>query len=486
MRRIWQRFYDRLIGPIIHRLNESKRTRITVLIFLVAIIALSGMRVPTYEQKGFLQMALSRSDFEDYLRAAKKLAHSEDPYRLNQLDELKSGEWDIKDLFDPGRLKGVMDHLSGVGTYLYPPLLAFLLIPFVELSYFSAALIFQTLSAITFVFFYIYIYSLYKTRKPEKATTLAAILATVILGSFLTGNATNGNIGFFLLLMMTMGLVLSWSGEVLKDLLGGFLIGLASVLKITPGFLGLVLLGGRRYTAIGGAILGGVFGLLLPAVGFGWGGNLDHLGNWKELILDNYSKKVIVRPWANNQTVSGLAGKFFLYGSDNKQSKFDLPLYAGDGPKDRSHQSIVTNGVRVVNYSLMLLLTVIAFFLAYKKRLPGQGKNPLDDPGFSRLVFATIAISLVVSGVSWYHAYGVLLIPIFFRLRAHFDSSAPLLRFEKNWYIVISFFGIFQSALSSYMRDMLAMYSLFVFVVIGSAVHHLISLTREERSQDGI
>jgi hypothetical protein len=419
--------------------------------------------------------------FEDYLRAAKKLSQSQDPYRLDQLDELKSKEWDIKDLFNPERLKGVMDRLSGVGTYLYPPLLAFLLIPLTKLSYFSAAMIFQIFSGAAFILFYIYVFSLYKKRELQKAATFAAILATAMLGGFLSGNATNGNIGFFLLLMMTLGLILSWSGVIWKDLLGGFLIGLATVLKITPVFLGLVLMGGKRYTAIGGAIIGGLFGLILPAAGFGWGGNLNYLENWKELILDNYSKNVIVRPWANNQTVSGMAGKYFLPGSDNKQVKYNLPLYAGEGPKDKVHRAVVINGVRVANYSLMILLAGVSIFLAFRKRLPVGGLNPFDDPGFARFVFAAIAISLVVSGVSWYHAYGVLLIPIFFRLRSHFASSAPLSRFERNWYIAISFFGLFQSLLSVYMRDMLAMYSIFVVVVIGSALHNLISLVREER-----
>ncbi len=484
---LWQNVKNRFIGPIIVKINTDRNWRIGLLAIVLGVIVISGIRVAFYEQKSFSLMQLSRSDFEDYLRAAQKFADGEDPYLTDQIDELKSGDWKAGDLFNPDRLSLAMKKLSGVGTYLYPPLMAFLLLPLSSLSYMAASLVYQTLSSLALLGFVYFVNRRSRNAGAnERVVSLSLIFSLLVIVSFLTGNATNGNVGFFLILLSAAGLLYSFDGKTILNLVGGFLLGIAAILKITPGFLGLVLLGGRRYTAIVGMGFGALFGLILPAAGFGWSGNLDHLENWKDLIIDNYSKNAIVRPWANNQTVSGLAGKYFLYGSDSKQDRYSMPFYGGEGFGDTEHISLVANGVRAVNYTLILSGLIASLIFAYRTRKKNfEGKDALSNPGIIRLTFLAMLISLLASGVSWYHAYSVILIPLFYRLRTHLSGDFPASSLEKKFFYMLGFFGFLLSSFSSHVRDMVAMYS--VFVYLGLAITgYLLWITMNKDGDHGI
>lgn len=484
------------IGPILFRLQERSFVRRGLLSLLLLSIVVVAFRVPYQESKSQFFMTRSRSDFDDYFGAARLLYKGEDPYRLENLERIRAKKWKPEDLFNPLKLQELAGDLSGFGSYLYPPFTAFLLMPLSSLNYTNAALVYQFFSVLAFLGSLLYMYlaisrNSHPSDKKDRVFRELSLLGSIlVILSFLHGNASNGNIAFFLILLMGTGLVLSYHAKIFVEFLGGVLLGVATAMKITPGFLGLLLLGGRRYTAILGMGAGLLFALILPATAFGWDGNLELTIHWKNLILDNYSKHVIVRPWANNQSVPGMFGKYFLPGSDVKQSIYGLPFFDVGFPVPKPYLKVVVGWVRTINYSLVLIGIASSLFLAFLNRLNFKGKNPLEQAVFVRYSMFVMLISLLAAGVSWSHAYSILFIPIYYRFYLHLKKDEKMKRGEVLFYGSLAFFGIILSFFGGWIRDAFAMYSVFVWVALMGALYHLFlvfadSLTKKNREGNG-
>jgi len=129
------------------------------------------------------------------------------------------------------------------------------------------------------------------------------------------------------------------------------------------------------------------------------------------------------------------------------------------------------NLVKSLNLVFYLLALGASVWVALRRAPAGEGRNdsrsPLADPTLARLSFLVLMVSLVASGVSWYHAYSVLLIPLFFRFYQIFTLGLPAPPLEAWALKGLAFFGFLQLVLPVDSRKALAMYSVFTFLILG-------------------
>ena len=444
----------------------ATRILFAVFVLLLTTLYVSGMKIITMEPAGMLGTG-SRSDFDDYYQASIRLRTGGDLYNLQRLEAGREAA--AAGSLDPSLVQGV-------GSYLYPPLTAWLLTPLSYLEYEPAAFAYQTLSLLALCGFFYFIY--WRLRAREVGTRIGpvafvALCASLLLFQFLLGNADNGNIGFFLILLGGAGVVLAFASRDLAQFVGGFCLGIATCIKITPVFLVLPLVAGGRVVAVLGMGAGGVAGLVLPALTLGFVENLALLQDWYGFLIGNFQKYSIVRPWANNQTISAAVGKFLLVGADLRQGDYGLPLFFRALP-DAETRALIIGGVRGANMALYLLglLTALRLFLMGSRR-PG---SPFVDERTVRMLMLASLISLVASGVSWFHAYCVLLVPVLLRLYLHWYGRRPLERGEVLALAGIGIFGVGTTSLGPFLREALAMYSVFVLIALAVTVYMAVLL----------
>lgn len=398
----------------------------------------------------------SRSDFEDYFEASRRLNADEDLYKTGSMDSIIEQGVDLPTMKPEELLKLLMES-KGVGAYLYPPFFAFLLTPLHTLDYKTAAIIFQTVSLALLIAL---LYLLHKRTEGSTYEYTVAI-ATLFYFPFLDDNAANGNVGFLLLLLCGAGLLWSFR-EGMLSFAGGFLIGLATVIKIIPAFLSGVLFAGRRFLAIAGFVAGVLFAVLAPALTGGWQKNLDRHQQWYRFLIDTYQKSLVVRPYANNQTVSASLSKLMIAGSDRKQEAFALPLIE----LTVEQLPYFAMSVRLTNLTLIGSLGILILLTAWRRPLGAK----VEDAHFTGILSLTLLTALVSSGVSWYHTYSLLLIPLALRM-----SAGPLS--SMNTEERIAHYGpgglaIFLAVIPFRWFEALSLYSLYTWVVLLAIVLH--------------
>ena len=455
------------VHEILTHLCGRPRLLLVLLSLLVLGIAVTSLRVLDEPEPQLFGPA-STSDFGDYFEAARRLAGGQDPYRLEALLEVQSEASTLSEATDMSALFALLLKLRGVGTYLYPPFTATLLLPIRNLSYSVAAGIYQLLSVLALILSGFFLMRRFGSNPVARAEVMVSLLfAGLLLYSFLLGNASNGNIGFFLIALIAVGLV--WSFDEgrppHREFLGGVLLGIATGMKVTPGYLGAVLLAGRRFAGIVGMGVGLLGTILLPALVLGWHENLSHLDQWYALVIESFGRVTFVRAWANNQSLSGAVGKLFVPGSDLAQSKYGLPLAIPGlpaGPESLQHLGQV---VRLAGSVLTAGLLALAVKSAWRPRQKFANHALIEDPWLQRLLLLTLTTSLLVSGVSWYHAYSILVVPlVFYGLRLQ-RSHAPMDKTEVAAFAALGFFGLIHLLLPRSVREGLAMYSVFAWVM---------------------
>jgi hypothetical protein len=448
---------------------------------LLAFFALflTGLRVLDEADGGLLQLRTARSDFEDYYSAAGRMAGGGDLYHIEAVRNMKSGHEADVDLNNPVEVlkysltpegRAYLESLKGAGSYLYLPFFAFALLPLQVLGYEFAVMLFQCLSlALLYGFFYI----LGRERYRGHIFWYVSVLCMLPVASFLSDNMANGNVGFLLIFLTGAGLLLaSGQGELVHSSIspgprdqqerrlawmGGAMLGVAAVIKIMPAILGLYFLARRNWRAVGGACLAGVACLLLPAMYGGWNQSVLWHQEWIELMVNTYSQYTVVRPYANNQTVSAALAKLFVAGSDpEKQSAFGLPLFF------HSLEDLGQIGsfwlrfvIRSLVYGLLGLAVACAAWFLFSGRLSGHRRAAIY------FILGLILVTLLVSGVSWYHAYSLLLIPV----ALLFFSPEGMQRQDYLSTGLIAFSGFGNLIWPGPLRDFLAIYSLHTWLM---------------------
>lgn len=457
----------RVMSPRIFRVFAERVYRrpwvFAGIVVLLLILAVDSGKVLREGQASFR----SRSDFEDYYEAAKRLRSGEDLYLQDQMDRVFSDAARLSSL-SADEIAALLARLKGVGAYLYPPFFAWALGPLAQRNYADAAVIYQVLSLVALVGFFLTAFLFMRSTAKEEAFAAhgqnrqgmtvqiagsLALSAWLYIG-FLDENAANGNAGFFLVFLSGVGLLLSFreSREGLVAVAGGFLIGLAAAIKIIPGFLAGVLFAGRRPLALAGFFLGLLCAFLAPALTLGWDRNLAYHTDWYTFLIQTYSKFSVVRPYANNQTISAALSKLFIGGSDIKQGVFGLPFALFDG-----NPVAVSMLIRLGNLAFTAMLACTVFLVALRRPV-----RDLYDPALARLTSVTLLTALVASGVSWYHTYALMVIPLCLRL----VLRQPMDIWDRLGMLLPALSGMMLLALPRILFEALSVYSLFTWIVL--------------------
>tara|TARA_B100002051_G_scaffold276844_1_gene330260 strand:+ start:4107 stop:5573 length:1467 start_codon:yes stop_codon:yes gene_type:complete len=471
--------------------------RYGVYLALLAFVALfvAGLRVLDEADGGLLQLRSSRSDFEDYYSASVRMSEHGDLYNMEAIRSMENTKDPGIDVNNPMELlqfsmtpegQAYLQSLKGAGSYLYLPFFAFLLLPLSLIGYEVAVMVFQLSSIFLLWYFFVLIRKHHESMDRQRFWYIA-FLSMLPVASFLSENSANANVGFLLIFLAGAGLLLASpdlaGGEVEStarsrwSYLGGALLGIAAVIKIMPAILGLFLLGRRNFRAIGAAIATGLLCLIVPVLYAGWSLNLQWHLDWYDLMINTYSQYGVVRPYANNQTISAAFSKLFVAGSDpEKQAAAGLPILF------HSLEDLGSGGafwlrtvIKSIVYSLVGTVTVLAFIFSFRRKFLRPDKR------LARVYFiqALILVSLLISGVSWFHAYSLLLIPLAFRLA----GSEPV-TVEEKWMIgLIAFSGLGNFIFSGTVRDLLAMYSVHNWLMFILCIWSIVFTLRTMRQE---
>lgn len=457
----------------------EKRPLLTKIVLIVVLTGLfiTGLRIvdepPGIQPLQHLSSS-SHSDFDDYFQASYAFSRKDpDPYHTRNLSIAK------KILEESGgSLTGLikaMSMLKGVGSYLYPPFTAWVLAPLQGMDYRLSALIFLIVSVLCLSSWMVVSFYFAKRNGVDQNKTIAAMLLLVlIMFGLLNRNSANGNIGFILIMLCGIGVMFSFSDQQWLSALGGFLIGLACVMKITPVFLAGLLFGGRRFLALSGFVAGIIFALFIPGLTYGVQDNFVYLNDWYSLVIDSFQDVVFIRSWMNNQSLGGMIGRFFLQGQEVKQSAYGLPILVLPELAGPARNFYFAKVVKLLSAGFFLVLfssTILLFLKDGWKTAIGsiflkdKARTGLLDSGMIRIYTMIVISSQLMSGVSWYHSWGILVICLFpWWISLYAGQSIHLS--GKFFFVFLFFFGFLYQFLPSVSRELLSIYSVFTLGMI--------------------
>lgn len=415
--------------------------------FLFFILFYQSLNILSYKND-FISLK-SKSDFEDYYNAGVRLKNSENPYYIEKINKLLNPEKEINNLEN---LQQLLENTKGVGTYLYPPFYAFLLIPLTFFSYNIAAVIYQIIQLFLLIISFYLFFLISKQIFPSLSKRKIHFIILISLISLLPlqiQNISNGNVGFLLIFFVTLSLFLflkSNQNNLLYDLFNGIITGIASIIKIIPAFLMGYYFIKKKYIIIIGFIIGLLLGIFLPSLYLGWENNFNFFKNWYELIILNYQKYSTIRPYANNQTISGALSKLFVPYSDLKQSIYGLPFSLF-----LNNLVMVSKIIRFLNIFLIINLGIITLISFFKK-----SNSPIFFLYYFYCLFLT---ALLTSGISWYHTYSILIINFFFFYLFNFKYQINKIIFLLP---SIYLWGLY--LIPNQIKDFLSLYSIFTWL----------------------
>jgi hypothetical protein len=420
-----------------------------ILFFILLFRSFDVVHIGTNHKNDILSFLKSKSDYEDYYSAAILLKNKQNPYHKEKiknffLDNSKENLV-LEEIFDE------LKNLKGVGSYLYPPLFAFLLIPLTYFSYNVSAIIYQIIQLfflIVTLFFLSSIVNYLDIKFSKRKIYISILLSLISYYPLQLQNISNGNVGFLLLFLISFSLYLFYKyNYLIFDFFNGLIIGIATIIKVLPGFIGGFYLIKRRYFIILGMLIGIIIGIFLPAIYLGFNLNWELFQSWYELIIKTYQKYSVIRPYANNQTISGAISKLFIPFSDLKQFEYGLPINVFN-----LSFLYIGNIIKFINNLLLFNLVVITLFY-YFKRI----KFLTFELYYLYIVFLT---ALLTSGISWYHTYSLLLIIYFFYFLYNFKFKDLNNKIFLIPVIYIWFFSIMPFRI----KDFLSLYSIFTWI----------------------
>ncbi len=430
-----------------------------VFFLIIAIFIWNSFEIINTDKKEFWK---SKSDFEDYYIASIRLKNFQDPYFSQTIEDFLNRKDQIQTLDD---LKNLFERTKGIGTYLYLPFFSFILIPLTFFDYKIAALLYQFFQIgfiiISFYIFFLILKKLYPKLSKRKLRA-SILMGFIFLLPILIQNLSNGNVGFLIIFFLSVSLFLFFYNQkqnVHLDFWNGFLIGIATIIKIIPGFIMGFYFLKRKYMILFGFLIGILAGLFLPSLYLGWETNSKFLNNWYELIILNLQKYASVRPYANNQTISSAFFKLFVPYSDLKQFLYGLPL-----PFFLEDPNQIKVWIQILNFILLSNLALITLLFTFRK-----SHSQIFFLYYLYLVFLT---SLLTSGISWYHSYGILLLVFIF-----YYVSKPNLH---SYLFVLPALFLWLWLFFPYkIRDFISLYSFYVWLNLGILIFISIFLYKE-------
>ena len=238
------------------------------------------------------------NDFHDFYLAAKLIVQGHSPYDKQALAALADSQG--------------LHFVVGTG-YSYPLPFAIAMIPFTALSFTAAALAFNGLSLLAFGLTAAAWIGWAHGWSPETLRRRVAVAAAAGLYPSVYGTIANGQAGLILLPLLGLGTIAALDptrGS--RRLLGGVGIGLAAIVKLTPGILVVPLALGRQFRAAAGIGLGALGALAIATLLAPWAGE-GSAGLTSLLEPDSYF---------TNQSLNGVISRVVL------PSERTLPLWS--------------------------------------------------------------------------------------------------------------------------------------------------------------
>ncbi|MBN1260572.1 MAG: DUF2029 domain-containing protein [Anaerolineae bacterium] len=273
----------------------------------------------------------------------------------------------------------------------HPPLAAFFFLPLSFLPYGPALVVWTGLSLLLYVLVIGTVGRTLDIHVPQSWVILLCGLA-LIWYPFLAHIA----LGQFSLVLAAC-LILGWRA-LRRGRAGwaGVLFGVATALKLFPGLVAVTLLARRRWRALGVMIITTLFGLLLPLAFIPAGDFIRYFG---EVAPQNAAQYAV---FPVNHAISGVISRLFVSGP------WIMPIV--DAPWLAS----------VLIAGLSLLVVGLLAWSAWRLPETPQG----IDVAWS----LTCVAMLLVSPITWQHAFTVLILPLGVLLRVWLDSPTSNLR----------------------------------------------------------
>ncbi|MCS7205283.1 MAG: DUF2029 domain-containing protein [Leptospiraceae bacterium] len=414
------------------------------LVLLINSLEILSPTTQTWEWK-------SRSDFEDYYHASLRIRNHQSPYYEEKIEWFLNHQSELPSLLKEGNFQKLYDFLSqikGIGTYLYPPLFGFLIIPLTFFSYEVAGMVFQIFQLLILGVSLWLLYQLaYQLGVRSKRKILRGILLSLVFTfPYLIQNSSNGNIGFFLIFFLVLTLnFFYYSKNFTLDFVLGVFVGFTMMIKIITGFIVLFFFIQRRYSVLLGTFLGIFLAIFLPSLYLGWEKNWEFFRFWYELIMGTYQEFGFVRPYTNNQSLSGALGKLFLTFADFKQHLYGLPLV----PLSFETIKVLITSLNSFVLGVLLVLSFAFWIFSFK-----------DQNLTLYYLYFLFLSALLTSGISWYHTFGILIVAYFFYFLKHDEIHHGLFVFPSIFVWILMFlpYGV---------RDFFSIYSFFTWINFG-------------------
>ncbi|MDX1961104.1 MAG: glycosyltransferase family 87 protein [Leptospiraceae bacterium] len=344
-----------------------------------------------------------KSDFFDYYNASNLLSEKKDIYQLDKLEEVKEKHKGAN-IFDSQVLESLKELQGKIASYIYPPFFAYLLIPISKLNYETASAVFIVLNFISLL---VCIY-LFREIFPTVNFSIVLFISLLLNYRFLESHSSNNQVALLLLLFIILSI------RIKNEILSGFFLSLAIIIKLTPAIFLLYFLYKRKWNTILYVFFFGLVWIVIPGIS-DMEYNLIQWKNWKTLVLDSASNTANFRAWKNNQSLIATLAKYFLIGADPiNQSKYGMPFI-----------SLEDIEVRRI-FQFLGIVLMIPLLYRIKK---GITENSL--------ISGLFILSVIFSGISWVHSFVFLLFPIF-QLSKEFIDKPKL----TNRSILFILFGI--------------------------------------------
>jgi hypothetical protein len=321
-------------------------------------------------------------DFAAYYLAAGALRAGWDPYDPQVLAQLAS-------------TAGVPEYTP----YIYPPLLAVIVMPLAALPYHIAAAIWLALSAAALVCALTILRSIVDI--PDRVFPAVVAAAFVFPAAHHTFEL--GQINHFLLLVIAGAAITSQAH------VAGALIGIAAAMKVFPAAIGGAFLVTKNYRGLSAAIISG---LVVTAASIASPASHRALAEWIHHVLPEIDEQRLITP--NNQSAPAVLARLFTH------HRFEGAAIGGDtawvalAPViDAPHIVPIVSAATVLVIGLVTLLALI------------RSRNAEGAAARVAQTGAIVAALLIAMPVVWDHYYVLLLVPL---AALYSSAAAPLLR----------------------------------------------------------
>lgn len=276
-----------------------------------------------------------------------------------------------------------LEALKGsVGTYIYPPLFAFLLQPLSSLEYELSARIFFLMNFLCLLFS---IFLIYKMLSKE-GFAFAMFFTLLVNYRFFENHINNNQVAFLLIFLSLFAIYCR------NAYLSGFALALAIIIKLTPAIFLLYFFLQKEYKKMFSTLICSFVLLFLPSLA-GHEYHIKLLSDWNTLVLQSAMKSPLFRAWKNNQSLVATLAKYFLMGADPvNQPSLSMPFI-----------TLQAVQVKLMFYFLGGLSGLSLIWIHYKYKAEKLA-----------IVAMLFILSVILSGISWLHSFSVLLFPVFY------------------------------------------------------------------------